>query len=232
MTESFWVMEAVRDPSGQICDFRVVDCNLVAASRARLSREQVIGMLYTQIYAAAIESGMVERMRHTFETGETFDGEIAVQAPELAMRHARLKIFPLGTGVAILSEDITARRRFEQERDGFFELSVDMLCIAGMDGVFRRVNAAWQAALGWSVDVLTSKPFMEFVHPEDRARTIAESAKLAQGDLTLAFENRYAHKDGTYRVLEWRAVASPEHEVIFASARDVTEARQIGRAHV
>ncbi|HEX4141030.1 MAG TPA: PAS domain S-box protein [Candidatus Methylacidiphilales bacterium] len=120
-----------------------------------------------------------------------------------------------------------SRRQAQIERDRFFNLSRDMLCIAGADGYFKRVNPAWAATLGYSVRDLTSQPFLTFVHPDDREKTTAEAARLARGGETVNFENRYRCKDGTYRWLLWSARSVPGDDVIYASARDTTERRQI-----
>ena len=117
------------------------------------------------------------------------------------------------------------RRQVEEERDRFFNLSVDMLCVAGFDGVFQLVNAAWAATLGWTTEELTSRPYAEFVRPDDRAATAAEAEQLTSGGSALSFENRYRCKDGSYRWLSWRAVADPVRRVVYASARDTTEKR-------
>jgi len=105
----------------------------------------------------------------------------------------------------------------------YFELSRDLVCTANLDGVFTQVNAPWTEALGWSEAELCSRPFTEFVHPDDREITERESAGLAQGGVTVDFVNRYATKAGGWRWFEWKAVASPEDGLIYASARDVTD---------
>jgi PAS domain S-box-containing protein len=122
---------------------------------------------------------------------------------------------------------IQARRKAQQERDRFFNLTRDMLCVAGFDGYFKRVNPAWETALGYSSKEMRSKPFLEFVHPEDREKTIAESGRLARGGETISFENRYRCKDGSYRWLMWSARSLVEEQLIYASARDMTERKQI-----
>jgi len=121
------------------------------------------------------------------------------------------------------STDDTARRRAEEERDRFFELSHDLMCIAGFDGYFKTVNPAWEQALGFTREELLSRPFIEFVHPEDRPATVAEAAKLTAGEDVLSFENRYRCKDGTHRWLAWSARAVLTHKLIYATARDVTD---------
>ena len=115
------------------------------------------------------------------------------------------------------------RRRAQEELDRFFMLSLDMLCIAGFDGYFKRVNPAWQRTLGYTEADLRSRPFLEFVHPDDRDATIAAAARLSQGEELVYFENRYFHKDGTLRWLLWTSTPFPEQRVIYAAARDITE---------
>lgn len=109
----------------------------------------------------------------------------------------------------------------------FFEISTDMLCIAGFDGYFKLVNPAWERTLGWSVDELTSSPWSEFVHPDDLERTIAEAQKQTDAGLdAIQFENRYRAKDGSYRWLLWNSRPCPERSEMHAIARDVTQQRE------
>jgi two-component system, sensor histidine kinase and response regulator len=116
------------------------------------------------------------------------------------------------------------RRRAQEEFDRFFTLSLDMLCVAGFDGYFKRVNPAWQRILGHSEAELLSRPFMDFVHPDDREATLAESKKQTdQGQEVIYFENRYLHKDGTVRWLMWTSTPFQEQQVVFGAARDITE---------
>lgn len=107
----------------------------------------------------------------------------------------------------------------------FFDVSPDMLCIAGLDGYFKRVNPAFERVLGWSTDELLHRPYLEFVHPDDVPATLAEVAKLASGYPTLSFENRYRSADGTFRQLHWTAYPESETGLLYAVARDVTAER-------
>ncbi|HYK90767.1 MAG TPA: response regulator [Acidobacteriota bacterium] len=118
------------------------------------------------------------------------------------------------------------RRRAEEELSHFFDLSLDMLCIAGFDGYFRRVNPAWERILGYTQGELLAKPYVELVHPEDRDSTYAEAQKLASGTHTVSFENRYIAKDGSYRWLLWNATPFVERGLIYAAARDFTDRKR------
>ena len=118
------------------------------------------------------------------------------------------------------------RRRAQDELDRFFEVSLDMLCIAGFDGYFKRVNPAWRRILGYTERELLERPYMDFVHPDDRNSTDATAQKLSDGGDVLTFENRYRHKDGTIRWLLWTSAPLPDKQVIYAAARDITERKE------
>lgn len=108
----------------------------------------------------------------------------------------------------------------------FFELSIDLLCQLGFDGYFKRLNPAWERTLGWDMLELTSRPFIEFVHPDDRERTLAQNKEVRGGGRALEFENRYRCKDGTYRWLRWNAAPDATWSVIYSVARDVTAQKE------
>ena len=125
-----------------------------------------------------------------------------------------------------LARAVTERQETEEELDFWFNSSLDMLCIAGFDGYFKRLNPAWEKSLGYTREELMAKPYVEFVHPGDRDATHAEAGNLASGDLTLRFENRYRAKDGSYKWLSWLASPVSEKGLVYATARDVTERKQ------
>ncbi len=127
----------------------------------------------------------------------------------------RVQLVPLQSAVATAQEEMRK----------FFSLSLDMLCIATLEGYFKKLNPAWEATLGWTISDLTGRPYVEFVHPEDRERTLSEARLLGKGNITVAFENRYRCKDGSYRHLLWSAVADQSNGLIYSVARDISALR-------
>src|SRR2546426_6222741 len=103
-----------------------------------------------------------------------------------------------------------------------FNLVVDPLCIAGFDGYFKQINPAWARTLGYTEDELLAKPYLDFVHPDDREPTVGAAADVSSGVTVLESRNRYRAKDGTYRWLAWNAFPSAEDQLIYAVARDIT----------
>jgi PAS domain S-box-containing protein len=112
---------------------------------------------------------------------------------------------------------------FSAEFEKFFSLSFDMLCIAGVDGYFKKLNHAFEKVLGYSEEELLAKPFLDFVHADDLQATLKEVEKLAKGIPTIHFTNRYYCKDETVKVLDWTCTSDPETGMIYAAAKDVTE---------
>ena len=123
---------------------------------------------------------------------------------------------------ALVTHLESGQRRAEQQLVRFFDLSIDLFCIASLSGTFLRVNDNAVRLLGYPESVLLSRKFLDFVHPDDQATTLAEVEKLGRGEATHRFCNRYRCADGRFVTLEWNARAVPEEGAIYAVARDVT----------
>jgi len=141
---------------------------------------------------------------------------VRLREAEGASRHVREE----------LRAETEGRRLAEDERDRFFSLSLDMLCIASADGYFKRLSPAFTRTLGWSVEEMLTRPFLEFVHPGDQVATLREvERQVKAGEQVLQFENRYLHQDGTWRTLSWKSMPQPGG-LMYATARDVTAQRE------
>lgn len=125
-----------------------------------------------------------------------------------------------------LRRDFAARAQAEIELERIYSLAQDLLCVSSVDGYFKRVNPAVQVILGWTPEEFLARPFLDMVHPDDHAATIAEVEKqVIEGRSVFWFENRYRHKDGSWRVLSWTSVPQPGG-LMYATARDMTEFKQ------
>ena len=161
--------------------------------------------------------------RHNTERlGQLEEGHMHVESTSSPIRDSG------GNIVACIEivRDITAQKHAKEELEKIYDLSPDMLCVAGPDGYFKKVNNTWENVLGYSKEELLSKPFIEFVHPDDRKDTIEQLDKLISGKELFYFENRYGCKDGTYKILAWNA-KPVEDGKIYAAARDITKRKKI-----
>ncbi len=133
--------------------------------------------------------------------------------------------------ILILSAVVTEHRRTlkalqnkTDELNGFFSVNLDLLCIADVQGYFRRLNPEWEKTLGYPLDELVGQCFLELVHPDDQVSTRDALSRLAAQQPILGFVNRYRCYDGSWRWIEWRA--RPTGDLIYAAARDITARKQ------
>jgi PAS domain S-box-containing protein len=128
------------------------------------------------------------------------------------------------TGVLALTRDRQRHAMPEVER--YFTLAPEMVVLAGFDGYWKQVNPTVEALLGYTESDWLARPFMEFIHPDDRERSEAATQRVFEGATVRAFENRVLCKDGSYKWIEWTATPLRERRVIYAVGRDVTERRR------
>lgn len=150
-------------------------------------------------------------------------------------------------GVMVFSQDVTDRKRAEEhllaahaeleskveertreltEANIFFKLSLELFTIAGFDGYFKQLNPEWSNVLGYSIEELKARPYMDFVFADDIDSTLAQADQLTRGKHVHFFENRYVAKDGSLKWLMWSCNADVEKGVIYAVAHDVTDRRK------
>jgi PAS domain S-box-containing protein len=123
-------------------------------------------------------------------------------------------------------EKLPFLNKFHAEIVNLFNFSPELLCVAGIDGKFQKVNPAFHHVLGYSEEELLSRPFADFIHPDDVEKTAKEVEKLGSGIPTIHFENRYRCKDGSYRILSWDTYPDQDQGLLYAAARDVTGFRK------
>ncbi len=127
-----------------------------------------------------------------------------------------------GLKVACTVMDLSACQRLEDTLANFFELSLDLFCIANAEGYFIRVNPNFPRLLRYPEHELLNRPYLDFVHPEDKMVTLSAMGQLKSGEPVVRFRNRYRTNGGEYLWLEWNARVVSSEGVIYAVARDVT----------
>ena len=126
-----------------------------------------------------------------------------------------------------LEADAVREWPLTRAQEKLFNLTLDMLCVADFEGYFRVINAAFETTLGHSRQALLETPFIEFVHPEDKAATLEALEQLSSGEPVTRFENRYRCKDGSYKWLAWTSMPVTEEHFLYAIARDITEQKAL-----
>ena len=226
-------------------DGTILSCNAAAERILDVHRENIVGREYGDPVWRAIraDGSAFPKEEHpaavSARTREPVRGVVmGIDVGNAGLRWILINAQPTTLGddgepesVVCSFSDITAlrheeeaRRRVEAQDEQFFTLSLDLLCIGSQEGRFLRLNPAWTTLLGWSEEELLSRQFVDLVHPDDVAKTIANVSQLTPGSPSVGFENRYRKRDGTYCVLSWSSVATPE-KMLLCVARDVTEQR-------
>ena len=164
--------------------------------------------------------------------GDELIGVLDVQSTELNRfdEDDRRMKFTLASQLGVAVQNARAFEQIEEARDEIrrvYETSVDMIGTANPEGYFLSLNPAWRDTLGWSLEELMSKPYIEFVHPDDREKTINEAqTNIEHGVFKFQFMNRYESSDGSYRWLSWNATFDEEVEEFYFVARDMTEQQE------
>ena len=239
MHEGFVACELVRaddDPAGEPIDFRYIYANPAFTSQTGLEPEVVLG----RRAADALPGLEPEWTEDLVRVGVTQQSDNFTRFVGLLGRWFEVHAFPLGHDrFGVLFLDTTEREQADillQARTAklerrltatvsnqtlTWEVTPDLLSVIKADGAFEQTNPAWETVLGYTANQLNGKRFLDFVHPDDKSRTVTAFEKVVKDrQPVLRFENRYCHADGGWRWLSW--VAVPENGQVFCSARDVT----------
>ncbi|MDX2245393.1 MAG: PAS domain S-box protein [Bacteroidia bacterium] len=184
---------------------------------------------YDGMIALATAQSITPEIPFIFVTG-TISIEVAVETLKQGAADYVLKDHLSRLGKVVISAIREHKERDQKRRtetdllayERLFNLSLDLLCIIGTDGYFKKINPGFQRMLGYSQEELLSKPFIEFVHAEDQAPTREEFDRQVRGVPTVHFENRYICKDSSVKWLAWTARPDPERGILYSVARDVT----------
>ncbi|MBD2099576.1 PAS domain S-box protein [Leptolyngbya sp. FACHB-261] len=215
------ICEMLFDENGKPADYRFLEVNPVFEHLTGL--EQATGKRMREL-APNLEAYWVEIYGRVVQSRESARFENYASALD---RWFDINAFCIGEPqdhqFAVLFTNITERKKVEQERDRFLAAGSDLQVIMSSHGYFHWVSPAFERILGWTPEEMTSRPWTDFLHPDDILASVSESVSVLSGNETFAFENRYRHKDGSYHWLLWRAQPHLEAQVLYATAVDITD---------
>jgi len=224
MQEGFALHEIVCDAEGKPVDYRFVEINPAFERLTELKGEAIIGKTARECLPG-VEEFWFEQY-----------GKVALEGESLHLEHLSLRLnrwceiyaySPERGRFAVLMTDITERKKAEFHLSRFFEISPDLMCIAGMDGRFHRLSPAWEQTLGYKLEEIYTRRSIDFVHPEDVPSTIAAGSQILQGKRITLHQNRYRCADGSYRWIEWHTIPFGDEQLVFGVGRDVTDRKAL-----
>jgi serine/threonine-protein kinase len=180
-----------------------------------------IGKNVRQVYRRSANGAL----RGSFERLDACNADLALIA--LAKRCLARNPSERPSDAGVIASEITSylessMERAERDLCHFFDISTDLFCLATLDGYFKRVNSNFMRVLGYSDNELVSRPFIDFIHPNDVEGTNQAVQQLSNGEPVAEFRNRYRDAEGNFRWLEWTAKSIPGDNIIFAVAKDIT----------
>lgn len=211
--------------------FRFIKLNPAHEKLTGLSTEKIKGKTPVQILGKDIGEEVEKNYITCLRKKAPIDYEETLELPGgKRIWHTRLTpVFNNGKVEQIIgvAREVTNEKKLSKERDMFFEVSLDMVCIATFEGYFKQLSPMWEKTLGWSEEELKSKPYFELIHPDDIEQTSEALKKLELGEKILSFDNRYLKKDGNYNWLSWKSFPDTEDRLIYAIARDIQERKEM-----
>lgn len=170
-----------------------------------------------------------QKVQQLIAKGEHYDIRHTIDVPSGKRKWLKCSGLPVFDdehniiGVSGIVREITHGVTEGRDLDIFFDLSVDLQCIASEKGYFIKASPSWSKLLGYSIQELTSQPFINFIHPDDLEQTVLEMEALNSGALSVNFENRYITKNGEIVRINWNSKRDDLTRLYYCSARDVTD---------
>jgi PAS domain S-box-containing protein len=223
--------EASPDP---VCIADAAAADFAPALRAALKQEGIGALAFIPLMA---EGKLVGKFMAYYEAAREFAGEdidlALTLARQLGFGIERMRADAARTSMEAalrtLSEKLEAEvERRTLERDRIWNVSEDLLAVSNFEGYFLSINPAWTRLLSWSEDEIKSMPVSELRHPDDAPAALAGRAQLAQGVPTVRMENRFRHKDGSWRWLQW--TMTEDNGLIYVAGRHVTAEKEAAAA--
>jgi PAS domain S-box-containing protein len=211
---------------------KLIEANRTALEAIGVTPDQVVGQLFWATPWWTHSPALQVQLQQAIEraaTGELVRFEAKHFLADGSFIIVDFSLSPIfddtGKVVMLIPEgrDITARKQLEREREQFLAVGSDLQLILGSNGYFQWVSPTFESTLGWTTEEMTSSQWTQFVHPDDIVPSVAEETSLFDGNELIAFENRYRHKDGSYRWFSWNAQPDSEKRVIYAVAVDITD---------
>ena len=211
----------------------IVSANQLFCESAGRPVSDILGKTDLDLFPSEIARKYRKDDQHVIETGNVLEVIEENYGSDHLKRYVHVLKAPARNaageiiGIQGMFWDVTERVRAQEEFDRLFSVSLDMMCVAGTDGYYKRVNPAFQKSLGYQPNELLDHPMLEFVHPEDRDTAERVFNQLLGGVDMVGFESRFRCQDGSYRWLAWTCPAPVKGEnLLYAVARDTTVRKQ------
>ncbi len=214
-------------------DGTIISVNKKFCEISQYSADELIGKTHRVINSGYHSSEFFRELWVVITSGKVWNGEIKNRAKDGSYYWVATTIVPCldesGKPFQYLSIrfDITARKQLESDQERFLNVGSDLQVIADSNGYFTWVSPTFEQVLDRTLAEMTSRPWIEFVHPDDTNPTVTEETSIFNGIKTNGFENRYRHRDGSYRWFSWKAQTDADERLIYGVAVDITAKKQL-----
>ncbi|MGE4563701.1 MAG: PAS domain S-box protein [Victivallaceae bacterium] len=226
MTVGYALHQMLYNERGEPCDYRFLEANPAFERLTGLNAADLIGRTVLEVLPRT-EQSWIDTYGKVVATGIGCSYRSYSRSLDRYYEVWAFKVHEDSFGVFI--SDVTDKVRMEEDLTNYFNTSLDLFSICDDHGKFVRLNPQWRETLGYELDELLGRNCAEFIHPDDRERTMAVAEQLVSGAKIADFVNRYRHRDGSYRWIEWRS--SFNGKLIYSAARDITQ-RKLNELHL